>query len=102
MKLAQLGLDAHRLVLPSGQLSGGERLKAALALALYANPPAQLLLLDEPGNHLDLPSLEALETLLRGYTGALVVVSHDEAFLRRLELTDRLEATETGWRLSPF
>ncbi|EYC51942.1 ABC transporter ATP-binding protein [Hylemonella gracilis str. Niagara R] len=102
MKLAQLGLDAHRLALPSGQLSGGERLKAALALALYANPPAQLLLLDEPSNHLDLPSLEALETLLRGYTGALLVVSHDEAFLRRLELTDRLEAMETGWRLSPF
>ncbi len=102
MKLAQLGLDAPRLELPSGQLSGGERLKAALALALYASPPAQLLLLDEPGNHLDLPSLEALENLLRSYSGALVVVSHDDAFMQRLGLTDRLEATGTGWCISPW
>ncbi|MGJ4748686.1 ATP-binding cassette domain-containing protein, partial [Leptospira sp. SA-E8] len=102
MKLAQLGLDASRLALPSGQLSGGERLKAALALALYATPPAQLLLLDEPGNHLDLPSLEALENLLRGYPGTLLVVSHDDAFMQRLDLTDRLEATEAGWRIGPW
>lgn len=84
---------------PSGALSGGERLKAALACALYADPPAQLLLLDEPSNHLDLPSLHALETMLRGYRGALVVVSHDDAFMDSLELTHRLTATAAGWRL---
>lgn len=100
--LAQLGLDAQKIVAPSGMLSGGERLKAALACVLYADPPAQLLLLDEPGNHLDLPSLQALETMLRSYPGALVVVSHDDAFLDNLALTDRLSAGEHGWRLDPW
>ena len=100
--LAQLGLDAQKIVVPSGMLSGGERLKAALACVLYADPPAQLLLLDEPGNHLDLPSLQALETMLRSYRGALVVVSHDDAFLDNLALTDRLSASAEGWRLEPW
>jgi ATPase subunit of ABC transporter with duplicated ATPase domains len=72
MRLAQLGLDAQKVVVPSGSLSGGERLKAALACVLYADPPAQLLLLDEPSNHLDLPSVQALEIMLRSYEGALV------------------------------
>ncbi|CAB3879666.1 Nucleotide-binding protein ExpZ [Achromobacter anxifer] len=98
-RLAQLGLDSRKIMAPSGALSGGERLKAALACALYADPPAQLLLLDEPSNHLDLPSLHALETMLRGYRGALVVVSHDDAFMDSLELTHRLAATAAGWRL---
>lgn len=102
MRLAQLGLDARKIVVPSDSLSGGERLKAALACVLYADPPAQLLLLDEPGNHLDLPSLQALETMLRSYQGALVVVSHDDAFMDRLGLTHRLVATGQGWRLEPW
>lgn len=102
MQLAQLGLDAGKIMVPSGSLSGGERLKAALACALYAERPAQLLLLDEPGNHLDLPSLRALEALLTGYQGALLVVSHDDAFLDALALTDRLSATPQGWRLAPW
>ncbi|MFD1560522.1 ABC-F family ATP-binding cassette domain-containing protein [Paraburkholderia silviterrae] len=101
-RLAQLGLDAHKLAAPCGALSGGERLKAALACAIYADPPAQLLLLDEPGNHLDLPSLQALEAMLRDYRGALMVVSHDEAFLESLDLTDRLEATLEGWKMTPL
>ncbi len=96
--LAQIGLDARQVAQPTGQLSGGERLKAALACALYADPPARLLLLDEPGNHLDLASTEALEAMLRQYAGALVVVSHDEVFLERIGLTHRLEATPAGWR----
>lgn len=99
MLLAQLGLDAEQASRPSGQLSGGERLKAALACALYADPPPQLLLLDEPSNHLDLPSLQALEAMLRGYRGGLLVVSHDDAFLDALELDGWLEAGPEGWRL---
>ncbi|WP_163576225.1 ABC-F family ATP-binding cassette domain-containing protein [Halomonas faecis] len=102
MRLAQLGLDAQKIATPSGALSGGERLKAALACLLYADTPPQLLLLDEPNNHLDLPSAQALETLLRSYRGTLIVVSHDDAFLDNLELTDRLLATEQGWRLEPL
>ena len=101
MRLAQLGLDAQRSTAPSGQLSGGERLKGALACTLYADSPPELLLLDEPNNHLDLPSAQALETLLRSYQGALVVVSHDDAFLGNLALTDRLLATEQGWQREP-
>ena len=96
-RLARMGLGAARIELPTALLSGGERVKAALACELYAEQPAQLLLLDEPDNHLDLPALEALEALLRQYRGALLVVSHDEAFLAALELDGRLQAGAEGW-----
>jgi ATPase subunit of ABC transporter with duplicated ATPase domains len=95
--LAQVGIDARSVTLPSGQLSGGQRLACALIMAIHANPPAQLLLLDEPGNHLDLPALQALEAMLCAYEGALVVASHDEVFLGRINLTERIEATTKGW-----
>jgi ATPase subunit of ABC transporter with duplicated ATPase domains len=101
-RLALMGLDAQRAAMPSGLLSGGERLKAALACAIYADPPAQLLLLDEPSNHLDLASVEALESALRQYTGALLVVTHDDAFMNALDLTDRLLAAPDGWRMTPW
>jgi len=97
--LVQLGLDADAVGRPSGLLSGGERLKAALACVLYADEPPELLLLDEPGNHLDLPSLAALEAMLNAWQGALAVVSHDAVFLERIGLTQRLRATPDGWRL---
>ncbi len=102
MRLAQLGLDAQKVTGPSGALSGGERLKAALACVLYADPPPQLLLLDEPSNHLDLPSTLALETMLSSYQGTLMVVSHDDAFMNNLGLTERLEFSEEGWSLQPW
>ncbi|WP_066733936.1 ABC-F family ATP-binding cassette domain-containing protein [Cupriavidus sp. D384] len=102
MLLAHLGLDAQKIVAPSGALSGGERLKAALACTLYADPPPQLLLLDEPSNHLDLPSAQALEAMLCSYQGALVVVSHDDAFMDGLALTHRLAATDKGWQLDAW
>lgn len=99
-RLALLGLDAGHIDGPSAKLSGGERLKAALACVLYAAQPAGLLLLDEPGNHLDLAGLEALESMLSQYRGALAVVSHDEALLERLDLTHRLELSRESWALS--
>ena len=92
--LAQMGLDAQLATAPVATLSGGERLKVALACASYAHPPAQLLFLDEPSNHLDLASLEALESMLRQYQGALVVVSHDEVFLQALNLSMRLHLSK--------
>ncbi|MBD9478031.1 ABC-F family ATP-binding cassette domain-containing protein [Pseudoxanthomonas sp. PXM02] len=95
-RLALLGLEAHHIEGPSGRLSGGERLKSALACVLYAAEPAGLLLLDEPGNHLDLDGLEALESMLRQYRGALIIVSHDEALLERLDLTHRLQLSREG------
>ena len=85
-RLALLGIAGARATVPSRLLSGGERMKVALAAELYAQAPPQLLLLDEPDNHLDLASLQALEQMLRQYAGALLVVSHDQAFLQAINL----------------
>ncbi|CAM3667865.1 ABC transporter ATP-binding protein [Rouxiella silvae] len=100
MQLAQLGLDATRVSLPCGELSGGEQLKAALATIIYADAPASFLLLDEPSNHLDIPSLHTLESFLNQYQGTLIVVSHDEVFLSQIELTHWLVAGKKGWEFS--
>lgn len=62
--------------------SGGERKKAALARALINDP--DILLLDEPTNHMDIDAIEQLEETLSGFTGALVVISHDKTFLKRV------------------
>lgn len=70
---------------PVGELSGGERFRVALARILLAQPAPQLLLLDEPTNNLDLVSVEQLLSALADYKGALVVSSHDDAFLESLE-----------------
>ncbi|AVS99617.1 ABC transporter ATP-binding protein [Paracidovorax avenae] len=83
-RLAQLGLDADWVLRPSGSLSGGERVRAALACALWGGAPAQLLLLDEPSNHLDARAVQALQEALSSFTGAMVVVSHDRHFLQAL------------------
>ncbi|HEX5007065.1 MAG TPA: ATP-binding cassette domain-containing protein, partial [Hyphomonadaceae bacterium] len=72
---------AHQLV---STLSGGERLRAALSVLLAAKEPPQLLLLDEPTNHLDIDSIEIIEAALRDYDGALIVVSHDPAFIEAI------------------
>ncbi len=98
-RLALLQLDARRVTQPTGQLSGGERLKAAMAIALWREVPAQLLLLDEPTNHLDLESVLAFEQALHGFNGAMVVVSHDEAFVQAIRPTHHLIWQQSGWRL---
>ncbi len=98
-RLALLGLNAARATTPLAQLSGGERIKAALACALWRRTPAQLLLLDEPTNHLDLAATGALEDALRGWPGALAIISHDSHFLAALQPTHTLAWHATGWRL---
>ncbi|ABD86036.1 ABC-F family ATP-binding cassette domain-containing protein [Rhodopseudomonas palustris] len=68
-------------------LSGGQALRAGLACVLGGPAPPALLILDEPTNHLDIDAIEAVEAGLRGYDGALLVVSHDPAFLATIGIT---------------
>lgn len=79
-----MGVDVPSL-LASPRWSPGEARKVALALAL--SRPVSCLVLDEPTNHLDLPSSEALEVALAGWTGALVVATHDAQFGRAVTST---------------
>jgi ATPase subunit of ABC transporter with duplicated ATPase domains len=97
-RLARFLFRGARADRPVGELSGGERFRAALAALLLADPAPQLLLLDEPTNNLDLSSVRQLTEALRAYRGALIVVSHDEPFLADLELTSRweMEVGEAG------
>ena len=74
-----------------GSLSGGQLLRAGLACVLGGSTPPPLLILDEPTNHLDIESIEVVEAGLRAYDGALLVVSHDEAFLEAIGVTRRLD-----------
>ncbi|MDE1006707.1 MAG: ABC-F family ATP-binding cassette domain-containing protein [Paraburkholderia fungorum] len=100
-RLALLQFDAQCATQPSRNLSGGERLKAALACALWRGTPAQLLLLDEPTNHLDLESVLAFEDALVDFPGAIVAVSHDADFLAALQPTHAMRWTPAGWRFEP-
>lgn len=79
--ITQLGLGPLRNV-PIDRLSGGQRRRVALAQALTRQP--DVLLLDEPTNHLDTDSIDWLEGYLRGYAGAVVMVTHDRYFLDRI------------------
>jgi ATP-binding cassette subfamily F protein uup len=76
MVLSRLHLPLHTRV---EELSGGQKKRAALARALVVEP--ELMLLDEPTNHLDIESIQWLEQLLADFTGALLFVTHDRAFL---------------------
>src|SRR3954470_4678476 len=80
--LAGLGFTQERMEGDVGALSGGWKMRVALARILLMAPDA--LLLDEPTNHLDLESIIWLETFLRDFEGALVMTSHDREFMNRL------------------
>lgn len=92
--IAQLGLDGDAQV---DTLSGGLKKRLALARALVAEPG--LLLLDEPTNHLDIAGIEWLETLLLGFGGSVLFVTHDRRFLDNV--TTRVLELDRG-RLASF
>lgn len=89
--LARFMFRADAALQVVSRLSGGQMLRAGLACTLGGPTPPPLLILDEPTNHLDIDAIEAVEAGLRAYDGALLVVSHDEAFLEAIGITRRFE-----------
>lgn len=73
---------------PGSELSGGERAKVLLA-GIAANS-AGLLILDEPTNNLDIPTIEALEHALKNYSGGVLIVSHDRDFVQKIGITNTI------------
>ncbi|GBU17910.1 MULTISPECIES: ABC-F family ATP-binding cassette domain-containing protein [Methylobacterium] len=80
--LAGLGFSQEMMDGDVGRLSGGWKMRVALARILLMRP--DVMLLDEPSNHLDLESLIWLESFLKGYDGALLMTSHDREFMNRI------------------
>ena len=77
-------------------LSGGELLRATLAAVLGDRNYPDLLILDEPTNNLDIKSTNVLESALNQYHGAVLIVSHDEVFIKNLEITRTIKIAPRG------
>ena len=94
--LGRFGFVQEAADKPVAAVSGGERIRAGLATLLAAEQAPELLLLDEPSNHLDLPGLEAVASALRAYRGALLLVTHDAGFALDVEVTRQLRLPPRG------
>lgn len=95
-QLARFLLRGDAVNRPVHTLSGGERLRVSLARLLFSDPPAQVLILDEPTNNLDIQSVDQLIEALTAYRGAVILVSHDDTFLSRLDLDRVLSLGHDG------
>ncbi|KQZ85928.1 ABC transporter [Microbacterium sp. Root166] len=95
-RLARFLIRGDAVSRPVSTLSGGERFRVALARLLLADPAPQLIVLDEPTNNLDLDTVDQLVDALAAYRGAVLVVSHDDAFLSRLGIDLTLELHRDG------
>ncbi|PQQ42219.1 ABC transporter ATP-binding protein [Photorhabdus luminescens] len=82
-RLGNIRLRREKAMLPISQLSGGEQLKVTLLAITGGNQVPDILLLDEPENHLDLDSRLLLEEILSNYQGTLILISHDTEFVRQ-------------------
>ena len=74
-----MGLKGELAVKPLANMSGGEQIRAKLAV--LCRTPSNLLILDEPTNHLDVKAKAALKKAIKEYNGALILVSHEEDFV---------------------
>jgi ATPase subunit of ABC transporter with duplicated ATPase domains len=90
--LAKFGLGADHVHRRADSLSPGERTRASLALLSARG--VNCLVLDEPTNHLDLPAIEQLEQALDGFSGTVLLVTHDRALLEAVTLTRRVELAD--------
>lgn len=97
--LAAFSFSQEEVETKLGQLSGGERVRLALCKMFYTRP--NLLILDEPTNHMDIPGKEALEKMLQSYTGTVLFVSHDRYFIREVA-TGILDFANGEVRQYPF
>ncbi|WP_426323790.1 ABC-F family ATP-binding cassette domain-containing protein [Microbacterium sp. E-13] len=95
-RLARFLIRGATVERPVGTLSGGERFRVALARLMLADPPPQLLVFDEPTNNLDLDTVDRFVDAIAAYRGAVLVVSHDDAFLGRIGVDLVLELDRDG------
>ena len=91
--VALIGLRKERALMATNLLSGRERLKVALAVLLMGPNRIDLLLLDEPDNHLDLASQKLLADSLNAYRGTLIMITHSNALADAVFLSHCLELT---------